>query len=226
MPSVANVTAQLERWVAGDDAVKFYDLVIHLPDGLDEKLVEKSLRRFLRSRPHHGDHTIGVAGRQLNPSYLEVFLRVVAKQASSPLRFAALATPASGTPSERARQLGKNLKMTQQLGVFSMSRSQAAARARAFAKDPHFVTAAQTIVQAARFRPGRTFHFWTLVDVLLNDGSPESMDALLPLTARALKKRKGDEFEVLRELVHRVKSPGAGTIALKAALGSLPRTSR
>lgn len=206
---------KLRAWLRGEQ-LAIWDLFIQFPDGLDLALVEKVFTKFLAGRGADS-HAIGVAGRRLNPQYLDLFLKVVATLPPSPARFAALATPQSGSPMERSMNLTELLDKTRKLGVFSMSRSQAAARAREFALDPHFVAAAQTIVQHASFTH-REHWRWTMIETLLNDASSASLDALLPLVTRALAE-KSDDLETLVDVVTRLKNPKPELTPLRALLG-------
>lgn len=201
MATAAHVNKQLTQWLDGTGSVPLWNLFIALPDGLDEALLTKVLKKYLRD-----PHSIGVAGRRLNPSYLELFLKCVAALPQSPERFAALATPSSGTAAARAKLLSSNLDKTRKLNVFSMSRSQASARAREFAKDAAFVAAAQQILLGAKFSDDRAFWRYSLIEVLLNDASAESIDALLPVVHGAVQKRE-DDFDALRALLQRLKKP-------------------
>jgi hypothetical protein len=210
MASAQRVNQQLSEWLAGSK-VPVWDLFIKLPDGLDEALLERVWKKYLRD-----PHGIGVAGRALNPNYLELFLRCVEAQPSSPQRSAALATP-PGPPKQRVKILGELLKKTRQLGVFSMSRSQASARAREFAKDPHFVAAAQQLVLAAKFADDRAYWRYSMIEVLLNDGSAESIDALLPLVHEAVQQRQ-DDLDALRSLLARLKNPKPALAPLRELL--------
>ncbi|MFT3714141.1 MAG: hypothetical protein QM817_41290 [Archangium sp.] len=218
MASAARVNQQLTEWLGGAD-VPIWDLFIKLPDGLDETLLTRVFAKFLKD-----PHRIGVVGRALNPTYVELFLKSVEKLPSSPQRSAALSVP-QRPAKERSKILGSVLKKTRQLNVFSMSRSQASSRAREFAKDEHFVAAAQQIVLAAKFSDDRAYWRYSMIEVLLNDASAESLDALLPVVHAAVKER-ADDFDALRALLQRLKNPKP-TLAplrelLEGAAGSQP----
>lgn len=210
--SVRKATRVLTDFVRPDrqDDVTAWALFGALPSGLDHALVRAAFARAMTT-----SHGVRSAGRKLNPEYVELFVEEAARHPSWPDCIAAIALP-SGPRAQRARQLGELLKKIDQLGVFSMSRSQAEARVRAFAKDELFVEVARQIVAAGEFDDVRAFHRYAFVAVLVEDASPESLDALLPLVHAALD--RGEELDVLRDIVARRKTPSPALAPLRALL--------
>ena len=199
MASVAAATKTLEHYLASGEEGALRTLFISLPDGLPPELLRGVFERFLTK-----GHAVSVAGRRLNPHYVDLFLEVLEGKPLWPESVAARSL-AANSPEVRAAQLSEVLRKVGQLGIFSMSRSQSEARVREFAKDPALVEAARALVRSP-FAEGRAFHRFAFLSVLAEDASEESIDALLPFVHEALKKRD-ESLDVLRGVVRWRKKP-------------------
>jgi hypothetical protein len=164
----------------GVDHAEQWTVLRALPPGLDRELVFRAFETSL-TRPHDASSL----GTGLTPEYLELYRELVERRPTWPQAIAARHLTAA-TPQARAEELKVTITRLDQLGVFGLAPAQAEARVRAFAADPHFVEVVREVVAGADFAKGREFHRFTLMSVLLEEGSQESVDVLLPSIQRAL----------------------------------------
>ena len=165
------------------------DLWISLPDGLNRGLVAEAMALGMRN---HGPAARSV-GRRLNESYFDLFAAELQKYPRLPETIIVQTLPTDG------RQAALS-EMFRKMRLLLNGGDQ---RAKAFAKDPLFVTVCTAVVAGAKL----DWHsFRSFVSVLLEAATPEALDVVLPHVERVIK-TQGPELDGMRSLVKRRKNP-------------------
>jgi hypothetical protein len=149
-------------------------------------------------RENEALHTFGAT---LGDEYVPLALEVLSKQRTCDGVFFSSVPGASAGP--RFRELVKALT-----GLGYEASTKRTALMKSLLGQPDVVAAAQAAVAA------KGFDAWLFLDLLVADGSAESVDVLMPLWQRALK-RKGEELTLLTSALEQGTTP-----AVRAMLGS------
>ena len=202
--TVAKATEVLEAFVATGDR-RSWELWNSLPDGLSRPLVTRAMKRAMSD-----GHAARAVGRRLNDSYFDLFVAELRKHPRWPETIMTLSVPA-----ERQRELLGELY--RKLRLLINARGNARERVRDFARDERFVQIVGAMMAGADLGPVLRSR---CIGVLLESGSPEALDAVLPSVEAALK-TQGSALVDLRDRLRAITKPAP---ALKPLIDTVEHT--